>query len=132
MIRLSHIRPLLSVACIVAMLAAIGVYAYADTDDPDFNPPPAIVTTSPLLPSGGTPLVDAADSIMMPFPVQQTVPRNYEDILKTDFAADLDNPSNVTTLSEYDPVTGCYIVRTRVGETEIVSPFYLTPEQYNA
>ena len=132
MIRLSHIRPLLSVACIVAMLAAIGVYAYADTDDPDFNPPPAIVTTSPLLPSGGNSLVDAADSIMMPFPVQQTVPRNYEDILKTDFAADLDNPSNVTTLSEYDPVTGCYIVRTRVGETEIVTPFYLTPEQYNA
>ncbi|MDE6378547.1 MAG: hypothetical protein K2K72_07375, partial [Duncaniella sp.] len=94
MIRHSHIRSILSVACIAVMLATLAVYASADNDEPDFTPPPAIVTTSPLTSGSSNPLVNAADSIMMPFPVQQTVPQRYEDFMKTEFAADLDNPSN--------------------------------------
>ena len=67
----------------------------------------------------------------MPFPVQQTVPQRYEDIMESEFAADLANPSNLRTYAEYDPDLGCYVIRTRIGETDVTTPFYLTPEQYN-
>jgi len=102
---------------------AVALHSRAGGVDPDFTPPASPVTASPL--------VDEADSIMMPFPVQQTVPQRYEDIMEREFAADLTNPSNVTTVTEYDPQLGCYVIRTRVGETDVVTPFYLTPEQYN-
>ncbi|MDE6394830.1 MAG: cell surface protein SprA, partial [Duncaniella sp.] len=103
----------------------IAVHLSAQGVDPEFTPP-----ASPVV-SGVSPLVGAADTIMMPFPVQQTVPVRYEDIMESEFAADLANPSNVTTITEYDPDLGCYVIRTRLGEQDIVTPFYLTPKQYN-
>ncbi|MDE5983255.1 MAG: cell surface protein SprA, partial [Duncaniella sp.] len=78
-----------------------------------------------------SPLVAEADSIMMPFPVQQTVPQTYEDLMAEEFAADLDTPSNIKTVTEYDPETGCYVVRTKLGDMDIATPFYLSAEQYN-
>ncbi|MBP3304121.1 MAG: cell surface protein SprA [Muribaculaceae bacterium] len=68
---------------------------------------------------------------MMPFPVRQTVPMQYEDIMESEYAADLDNPSNLRTYAEYDPDLGCFVIRTRVGDTDVTTPFYLTTEQYN-
>ncbi|MDE6037623.1 MAG: cell surface protein SprA, partial [Duncaniella sp.] len=103
----------------------IAVRLSAQSADPEFTPP-----ATPVV-SGVSPLVGEADSIMMPFPVQQTVPVRYEDIMEREFAADLTNPSNVTTVTEYDPVLECYVIRTRLGEQDIVTPFYLTPSQYN-
>ena len=108
---------------ITLMLMAVALHSYAGGVDPDFTPPASPVTSSSL--------VGEADSIMMPFPVQQTVPQRYEDFMEREFAADLTNPSNVTTVTEYDPQLGCYVIRTRVGETDVVTPFYLSPEQYN-
>ena len=68
---------------------------------------------------------------MLPFPVQQTVPQSYEDLMSDEMAYDLSTPSNITTSAEYDPATGCYVVRTRVGDIDIATPFLLTAEQYN-
>lgn len=71
----------------------------------------------------------AADSVVR-FPVTKTAPAGYEDIGE-EGAVDLRTPSNVKTVVEYDPETGCYVVRTRVGETDIATPFMLTADEYN-
>ena len=42
-----------------------------------------------------------------------------------------DRCRNIKTSAEYDPALGCYIVRTRLGNIDIGTPFLLTPEQYN-
>ena len=85
-------------------------------------PPPAAYPPS---------LVEAADSIMMPFPIQQTVPQNYEALMADELAYDLTTPSNIRTQAEYDPETGFYVVRTKVGDFDVATPFMLTPAQYN-
>ncbi|MCH5326086.1 MAG: cell surface protein SprA, partial [Duncaniella sp.] len=72
------------------------------------------------------------DSISLPFEVSRTIPRSFEDLMQQDYPADLNSPSNLVTSTEFDPALGCYVVRTRLGEMEIVTPFYLTPQQYNA
>ena len=71
------------------------------------------------------------DSSFLPLPVAPTVPRSYEDLMRDEMAYDLASPSNIKTTAEYDPATGCYIVRTRVGDIDIATPFMLTAEQYN-
>lgn len=88
-----------------------------------FTPPASVIPAPPSVP--------ATDSMMMPFPVQQVIPQNYEDLMMDEYAMDLDTPSNIHTVTEYDPETGMYVVRTRVGESDVVTPFFLTPQQYN-
>ena len=40
-------------------------------------------------------------------------------------------PDNIKTAAEYDPATGCYVVRTRVGDIDIATPFMLSKAQYD-
>ena len=68
---------------------------------------------------------------MMPFPVQQTVPANYENLMEDQFAADLATPSNIKTVAEFDPETGYYVIRTKLGDTDIATPFLLSEKQYD-
>ena len=63
------------------------------------------------------------------YPVTKTTPESYEDI-GNEGAVDLRTPSNIKSEIEYDPTTNRYILRTRVGETEIATPFSLTAEEY--
>ena len=67
----------------------------------------------------------------MPFGVRPTFPPDYDRLAEDEFAADLTTPSNITTQAEFDPLTGCYIIRTKVGEFDVATPFMLSPEQYN-
>ena len=67
----------------------------------------------------------------LPLPVLPTVPRNYEELLANELAYDLNTPVNMVTTADYDPATGCYVVRTKIGEIDIATPFMLTAEQYN-
>ena len=110
---------------LVLLLAGgvFGVSLRAQYYKPELPPPPP--------PSYPAPPANPADSIMLPFPVQQTVPQSYEDLMSDEMAYDLSTPSNITTSAEYDPATGCYVVRTRVGDIDIATPFLLTAEQYN-
>lgn len=108
------------------MLMVFTLYGYAQ-NVADFTPPASPVTAGLQAVSSG----DETDSADTRYPVQPTVPLRYEDIMESEYAADLANPSNVTTVTEYDPSLGCYVVRTRLGEQDIVTPFYLTAEQYN-
>lgn len=91
---------------------------------------PSQLAAPPFFPPDNS-LVDVSDSIMMPFPVQQTVPENYERLMEDQFAADLNTPSNIRTVTEFDPATGYYVVRTLLGNTEIATPFILSEKQYN-
>ena len=86
---------------------------------------------SPPAPSSYPSLVEQADSIMLPMGASLTVPQSYEDLMSDELGYDLSTPSNIVTTADYDPVSGNYIVRTRVGDYDIATPFMLTPTQYN-
>ena len=114
----------------VALLTATSFYAIAQIAGGATPLAPSTLTPPPMYPGVPVPL-NPADSIMMPFPVQQTVPATYEDLMEDQFAADLSTPSNITTVAEFDPVTGFYVIRTNLGDTEITTPFMLSKKQYD-
>ena len=115
---------MLCVSVIVTIALTAGqFFAKAQYKDPGILPPPP--------PSNDTQWgVASLDSAGMPN-LTPTIPPTYEALAKSTLAADLKTPDNVKTEVEYDPALGCYIVRTKVGEFEIGTPFMLTPEQYN-
>ncbi|GAB6007656.1 cell surface protein SprA [Dysgonomonas reticulitermitis] len=63
------------------------------------------------------------------YPVKKTQIETYKD-LKTNPPVDLKDPSNVVRKIEYDPASGLYIFRTKIGDTEIVTPFSLSADEY--
>ena len=69
------------------------------------------------------------DTLPAPFRVAKTAPEEYEDMLRVS-SADLRTPENVKTTIEYDIRTGCYVVHTRLGGYDILTPIVLTAEEY--
>ena len=59
--------------------------------------------------------VDTA--IMAPLQVKGIGVGSYEDLNRINSALDLQDPDNVNTSIEYDPLTGNYVVRTRIPRT---------------
>lgn len=112
-----------AMAVIASLLVVVPIFSSAQYYNSELPPPPPAV----LPPE---PLVDLADSVMMPFGVTQTVPRTYEDLMQEEVAYDLSTPANITTEAEYDPSIGCYVIRTKLGSIEIAQPFILTVKQY--
>ena len=81
-------------------------------------PPPPPPDTRPSAQPLQTPKLD------LHFDVRPTIPRNYGDLQgQGEYAADLKDPSNITTVVEFDPEMGCYIVHTRLGDYDIVTPY---------
>lgn len=115
------VTPVLIVAAIAVATMMPGYAQYRKSELPAPPPPPV-----PL-----NPLEAAEDTLMSPFPVGYTVPPSVDYLLRNEMAADLSQPSNITTVPEFDPATGCYIIHTRVGEMDIATPFILTPQQFN-
>ncbi len=113
-IRLSALAALAAIFVVVPMLAT-GQY-YKPTITP---PAPASMPQ------------ESKDSTALKLPISPTVPRNYDELLSEEPGYDLATPSNITTKAEYDPATGCYIVRTQVGDYDIATPFLLNESQYN-
>lgn len=113
---------IITAVCSIVLLSATTFFTYGQYYKSTL-PPPAPVTPPPP--------ANPADSIMMPFPVQQTVPQSYGNLMEDEFAADLATPSNIKTEAEYDPATGCYIIRTKLGDIDIATPFMLSASQYN-
>lgn len=73
------------------------------------------------------------DSILMaPLKVQTVGVDSYEDLSGPRSSLDLQNPDNVTTTIEYDAVMGCYVVRTRIGDIDIATPYMMTMDEYRA
>ena len=100
--------------------SANGFFVRAQYHESSLMPPPP--------PPRGPVVVQ--DSTGSPFPVQPTIPPDYEALAEDELAADLSTPDNVRTEAEYDIESGCYIIRTKVGDFEVATPFMLTPEQY--
>lgn len=63
------------------------------------------------------------------YPIAKTSPEGYRDLIK-ESPADLKDPENVKTAVEYDLKTGTYIVRTKLGDSDLTTPISLTPEEY--
>lgn len=63
------------------------------------------------------------------FPVTNQTPETYDDLSKQ-YPMDLKNPENIKSIVEYDVKTGNYVLRTKVGDTEVGNPITLTPEEY--
>ena len=73
------------------------------------------------------------DSVVMaPLQVQPVGVDNYETLSMPKSSLDLQTPDNVKTTIEYDAVMGCYVVRTRIGDVDIATPYMMTMDEYRA
>lgn len=69
-----------------------------------------------------------SDSIAPRYSVRKTVPFTLKDLSLP--PADLKSPTNLRTEAEYDAKTNKYLIRTKLGNTDIGVPLLLTPEEY--
>ena len=68
----------------------------------------------------------------MRFDVRRTIPQTYDDVQGLgEYAADLKDPSNITSVVEFDPETGCYVIHTRLGDHDIVTPYIMSPDEFS-
>ena len=74
-----------------------------------------------------------SDSVIMaPTQVKQLGAEDYESLTAPKSSLDLRDPDNVQTEVVYDPVTGGYIIHTRIGDTDVATPYMLTENEYKA
>ena len=77
-------------------------------------------------------IVTETDSaIWAPTQVKQLGAQNFGDLTLPHSSMDLQDPNNITTTVEYQPETGTYIIRTKIGDTDVTTPYMLTQEEYN-
>ncbi len=109
----------------------IGIWAGHDTVLAQYvtstlPPPPPPPDTRPSAQRMQTPSLD------LQFNVKPTIPQNYNDIQGTEeYSADLKTPSNITSEVEFDPETGCYVIHTRLGDHDIVTPYIMSADEYS-
>ena len=87
---------------------------------------------------GGASPEEAADyvtetdsAIWAPTKVKQLGIQNFGELTQPYSSLDLHDPNNVTTTIEYQPETGTYVIHTRIGETDVTTPYMLTQDEYN-
>ncbi|MDR0733178.1 MAG: cell surface protein SprA [Dysgonamonadaceae bacterium] len=80
------------------------------------SPPPKTLSQS----------TDTANTI---FPVAKTVPEEYRDV-ETVYPIDLSAPENFKSDFKYNPLTGKYELRTKIGDEDVETPLTLTPDEY--
>lgn len=109
--------------CGVVIYSIYSFYAQAQYKESKLAPPPPIQST----------LEDGAqvDSSAVRFPVKSDIPTTYEEMFSDGGAMDLATPTNITTTTEYDYETGHYVIRTKLGDTDISTPFMLTADEYS-
>ncbi len=89
-------------------------------------PPP------PPPPTRQSPQQQVTPSPDLQFDVKPTIPRNYDDVQGLgEYSADLKDPSNITSVVEFDPETGCYVVHTKLGDYDIVTPYIMSADEYS-
>ena len=69
------------------------------------------------------------DSIQPRFPVAKTQKTQYKDFVGKR-PIDFETPENVKTEIEYDPKTKLYIFRTKIGDSEVATPFSMSADEY--
>ncbi|MBR6167099.1 MAG: cell surface protein SprA [Paludibacteraceae bacterium] len=85
-----------------------------------------------LTPEAAADIVTLTDSALWaPTQVHQLGAQNFGDISMPVSSLDLNDPDNITTTVEYQPETGTYVLHTRMGDTDVTTPYMLTQEEYN-
>ena len=103
----------------------LSLISYSQYYKSELAPPPQI-------PEGETVNGNPGDSVAIRYGVQPTVAPSSEPFNPSDeYPADLRTPSNVKTEAIYDPESGMYVIHTRVGDRDIVTPAMMTAEEYN-
>ena len=103
----------------ILMLTLVGSAQYYKSE---LTPPPA-----PPVNAG-----EAGDSAHMRFDVRPTVPASIGDITSPAPVADLRTPSNINTEAISDPELGMYVIHTKLGDRDIITPYLMRPEEYNS
>jgi len=88
-----------------------------------------VQSTDPVTEADLTEEQDSA--IFAPTQVKQLGAQNFEELTLPKSSLDLEDPKNITTTVEYDPVSGTYVLHTRIGETDVTTPYMLTQDEYN-
>ncbi len=57
---------------------------------------------------------------------------NYGQLVGARTSLTLQTPGNIVTEVTYDPASGGYVMHTRIGDTDITTPYLMTPEEYSA
>ena len=85
-----------------------------------------------ISPEEAADLVTETDSaIWAPTQVKQLGVQNFGELTRPASSLDLEDPNNITTTVEYQPETGTYILRTKIGDTDVTTPYMLTQQEYN-
>ena len=127
MSRIRRLVKILSLAIIGGVLLfATGYKAFAQYSLPELTPPPQVPEKK-----WQDDAKRSADSLNTQFKVHKTIPTGYEALNGGEYAVDLKSPENITTVAEYDYATGCYIIHTKVGDNDIITPFILSADEYN-
>lgn len=104
---------LITIVCLLVVFSfSIGAEVNADTK----------------VPRGFT-SINLEDTLKTRFPIAKTFPKNYKDI-KQKNSMDLKDPENIKTSIEYDVKTGKYLLKTLLGDDEIVTPFSFSQQEY--
>ena len=84
-----------------------------------------------FMPSGDRLLQDPQPEKSAPaaYAIKKTTHTSMDEI-QTDYPLDAPLPENVKTTVEYDIRTGTYVVRTKIGDTEIATPFSMSSQEY--
>ncbi len=109
--------------CGILLCSALHFDVFAQYVQSKMTPPPPVPEKKEKKSEG--------DSIETRFKVRETVPSDYEGLKGGEYSLDLKTPANIKTEAEYDASTGCYVVRTKLGDREITTPFLLTADEYN-
>ena len=92
----------------------------------------AAIAAGEAVPEDVADIITLTDSaIWAPTNVKQLGAQNYGELTQPVSSIDLNDPENITTSVEYQPETGTYVIRTRIGDTDISTPYMLTQEEYN-
>lgn len=77
-------------------------------------------------------IVTETDSALWaPTQVKQLGFENFGTLSAPSSSMDLQDPNNISTTVEYQPETGTYIIRTKIGDTDVTTPYMLTQDEYN-
>lgn len=106
------------IAVLAISIASFPQYTKSTLEPP---PPPPVPDIS----------VSGGDSVKTIYPVKPTLPMRTEDFEGKEYPADLKDPKNVTTQAVYDPESGLYVLHTKLGDRDIITPFMMIAEDYH-
>ena len=93
---------------------------------------PSVGSSSTVGPEDVADYVTETDSaIWAPTKVKQLGAQNYGELTMPQSSLDLTDPNNISTTVEYQPESGTYVIRTKIGDTDITTPYMLTQDEYN-